>query len=170
MFSKLFLVSTLFWLLYWNTESGTIARICKFLSKSKVGKYTANVITWLIKFLCHLFNSVVILLLIVVFVLFLQQINDNRLISQLENDNLKLQNELCMVVYPYVLEELNNSTLEYKIDSMQDLINYVNQNQELCSKDGVLENIENYLVNSASIDEHTAAFKEKEKMINILCQ
>lgn len=123
------------------------------LEYSRIGEIIVKVINFVFKLFVSASQFVFVSLLVFLVGTSLLTWHTNTIINSTKDENVQLQSMLCNVVEPYAIEAAQNGTLVEKINTMPDLIEFVNGSEPLCNADNVLETIELYLKNCDYIND-----------------
>lgn len=140
-------------LLYFCTQFGILELLVSSLENTRIGTVIVKVVNFIFKLIMFASQYVVICLLMFLVGSSLLTWHTNTIINTTKNENVELQSMLCNVVEPYAIEAAQNGTLAEKINTMPDLIEFVNGSESLCNEDNVLETIELYLKNCDYIND-----------------
>lgn len=123
------------------------------LEYSRIGEIIVKVINFVFKLFVSASQFVFVSLLVFLVGTSLLTWHTNTIINSTKDENVQLQSMLCNVVEPYAIEAAQKGTLVEKINTMPDLIEFVNGSESLCNEDNVLETIERYLKNCDYIND-----------------
>ena len=153
MFYAAVFIYSLLVLLFLSTKFGILELLVSSLEDTKIGTVIVKVVNFIFKLIMFASQYVVICLLMFLVGSSLLTWHTNTIINSTKDTNVQLQSMLCNVVEPYAIEAAQNGTLVEKINTMPDLIEFVNGSESLCNADNVLETIELYLKNCDYIND-----------------
>lgn len=153
MFYAAVFVYSLLILLYFCTQFGILELLVSSLENTRIGAVIVKVVNFIFKLVLFASRYVVLCLFMFLVGSSLLSWHTNTIINYAKNENVQLQSMLCNVVEPYAIEAAQNGTLAEKINTMPDLIEFVNGSESLCNADNVLETIELYLKNCDYIND-----------------
>jgi len=153
MFYAAVFVYSLLILLYFCTQFGILELLVSSLENTRIGAVIVKVVNFIFKLVLFASRYVVLCLFMFLVGSSLLSWHTNTIIKYAKNENVQLQTMLCNVVEPYAIEAAQNGTLAEKINTMPDLIEFVNGSESLCNADNVLETIELYLKNCDYIND-----------------
>ena len=153
MFYAAVFIYSLLVLLFLSTKFGILELLVSSLEDTKIGTVIVKVVNFIFKLIMFASQYVVICLLMFLVGSSLLTWHTNTIINSTKDTNVQLQSMLCNVVEPYAIEAAQNGTLVEKINTMPDLIEFVNGSESLCNADNVLETIELYLKNCDNIND-----------------